>query len=183
MKADAIYFMKSLKEASMAEYEIKIDWSGPYRINEVIDTMNDGGSEANGWDGNDYGLYQIYGRHILYEGNALLYIGIATKQTFSQRFSQHKEWLVDDQDEKDIAIYLGRVYDPLLHSEKDHWKSWEKDIELAEKILIYKYSPNYNSRELTSEPDLSGHENVRLIHAGKSNRLKPVDEAPRDFHE
>ena len=166
----------------MAEYEIKIVWEGPYKLNEVIETMNDGGSEANAWDGNDYGLYQIYGRHILHEGNTLLYVGITTKQTFSQRFSQHKKWLLEDQDEKDIAIYLGRVYDPLRHSEKDLWGSWEKDIELAEKILIYKYSPNYNNRDLTIPPNLSGNESVCLIHTGKYNRLKPVDKAPGDFH-
>jgi hypothetical protein len=167
----------------MSEYEIEINWSGPYSLTKVIETMNDGGSEANDWDGNDYGLYQIYGRHILYERNALLYIGIATKQTFSQRFLQHKEWLETDQNEKDVRIYLGRVYDPRRHSEKDHWELWEKDIELAEKILIYKYSPNYNSKELSDEPNLSGHISVRLTHTGEVTRLKPFDIAPKDFRE
>jgi len=181
--ADKIYFMKSLKEDSMAKHEIKINWSGPYGLNKVIETMNDEGIEENGWSGNDYGLYQIYGRHILYGGNALLYVGIATQQTFSQRFSQHEIWLADDQEEQDIAIYLGRVNDPLRHSKKDRWKSWEEDVKLAEKILTYKYSPNYNSKELQSEPDLSLHENMRLTHDGERNRLSAYDEVPRDFHE
>lgn len=182
-EADKIFFMKNLEEDSMSEYEIKIDWSGPHSLTEVIETMNDGGSEANGWVGKDYGLYQIYGRHILYERNALLYVGIAIKQTFSQRFSQHKSWLIDDQEGNDIKIHLGRVDDPLRYSKEDQWKAWEEDVEIAEKILIYKYSPNYNSKELSIEPDLGGHVNIRLTHTGEVNRLKPFDQAPKDFRE
>lgn len=118
----------------------------------------------------------------------MLYVGITTERPFSQRFKEHKMWLLDnnDQDEKDVAIYLGRVFDPIKHSEKDKWKSWKRDIEIAEKILIYKYAPNYNSRELTSEPVLSPYKSIRLIHTGKPrkpHKLKPVDEVPRDFHE
>jgi len=57
------------------------------------------------------------------------------------------------------------------HSEKDNWKSWKEDIEDAEKILIYKYSPNYNSRELGRVPELH-HQKVQLVHRGEKGRLK-----------
>ncbi len=43
--------------------------------------------------GEDYGLYQIYGKHILCGKDTLLYIGEATEQTFSTRFKQHQHWL------------------------------------------------------------------------------------------
>ena len=82
-----------------------------------------------------------------------------------------------------MIVTLGRVNDPLRYSKKDQWKAWERDVKLAEKILIYKYSPNYNSKELTSEPDLGGHISVRLTHTGDANRLKAFDEVPHDFIE
>lgn len=167
----------------MQAYEIRIEWEGPLKLQAVIDKKNDTGAHPD-WDGNDYGLYQIYGRHILYKENTLLYIGMTTEQTFSQRFTEHgREWLTNDQDEKDINIYLGRIYDPKKHSKKDNWLSWKKDVEMAEKILIYKYSPNYNSECLTNEPDLFTQENVRLIHKGDRNRLHKEDIVPRDFRE
>ena len=181
IKSDRIYFDKDLREELMEPYEIKIEWEGPFSLNEVINKMNDGGKSPD-WDGNDYGLYQIYGWHILCGGNALLYIGITTERTFSQRFNEHKVWLEKDQNEEYIKIYLGRVYDPKRHSVRDKWKSWKSDIEIAEKILIYKYSPNYNSRELTREPDISPRKSIRLVHIGvKSHRLEKEDNVPRDF--
>jgi len=180
-KADKVYFEKKLLEDTMTTYKINIVWDGPFKIAE-IEKYNQGGS-APKWDGEDYGVYQIYGKHILCGEDALLYVGITTERTFTERFKEHKTWLLEDQDEKDIAIYLGRVSDPARYSEEDEWKSWKKDVELAEKILIYKYSPNYNSRELTIEPNLGRYKSVRLMHTGKSHKLKPVDEAPRDFHE
>ena len=162
------------------EYEIKIQWEGPFSLNEVIQKMIDSGEDPD-WDGKDYGLYQIYGRHILHDKNTLLYIGMATEQTFSQRFIEHRTWLLEDQDEDDIRIYLGRIYDPKKHTKKENWKSWKKDMRLAEKILIYKYSPNYNSEGLTTEPDLSPYDSIRLVHLGEKNRLETEDIAPEDF--
>lgn len=164
----------------VAEYQIEIQWEGPFSLNEVIQKMIDGGEDPD-WDGEDYGLYQIYGRHILHDKDTLLYVGMANEQTFSRRFVEHRTWLAKDQDEDDIRIYLGRIYDPKRHSKEDHWSSWKKDVELAEKILIYKYSPNYNSEGLTTEPDLLLHNSGRLVHIGERNRLQREDFAPRDF--
>lgn len=69
---------------------LPIEWSGPYSRQEVIRDFNDWGTPPD-WDGEDYGLYQIYGRHVLGDRNALLYIGQTTDQTFSARFRQHEE--------------------------------------------------------------------------------------------
>lgn len=176
-KIDKIYFVKNLMEESMREKEITIEWDGPFGVNDVINKMNRAGAPPI-WDGEDYGLYQIYGEHTLCKKNTLLYIGITTVRTFSQRFMEHKSWLEQDQKEEDVEIYLGRVYDPKKHLTDE---IWEEDIKIAEKILIYIYSPNYNSRELSSPPDLSPYESIRLVHAGKRGKLEPMDNAPQDF--
>ena len=160
-------------------YKIKLEWEGPLTLEQVIMGKTDGGNIFNNWEGKDYGLYQIYGRHILYKQNALLYVGIATERTFSQRFREHEKWLLDDQDKQDIRIFIGRIY----NSDKLTVRTWKRDIKLAEKILIHKYSPNYNSKELSEEPNLHPYEKIRLIHIGKRNRLKKEDTAPKDFRE
>ena len=162
----------------MEEYEIRIEWEGPLKLREVIEKKSDAGKHPD-WDGDDYGLYQIYGRHILYGTNTLLYVGLATEQTFSQRLLEHsREWLESDQDDRDREIYLGRIYHRGRHSKNDSWLSWKQDVQLAERILIHKYSPNYNSDGLTIEPDLSPYKNVRLIHTGERNRLNEKFASP-----
>lgn len=162
----------------MAKYEIQITWEGPYTCEKVIKELTDGGNKKNNWDGEDYGVYQIYGKHILCKNNSLLYIGKAFKQTFSRRFKDHQKWL---KDEANIKIYVGRIYNPKKHSEKDNWKSWENDVELAENILIYKYSPHYNSRSLSEQPKLGDHKSVSLCHKGKIGKLDQKDVAPDDL--
>jgi hypothetical protein len=161
----------------MEKYEIKIEWDGPFKVKEVINRMTNAG-EAPLWNGEDYGLYQIYGEHILCGDNTLLYIGITTERTFSQRFKEHKTWLDKDQREEAVKIYLGRVYDPERRMTN---QVWTEVVKLAEKIMLYKYAPNYNSRELTGEPDLSPHTNIRLVHIGKRFRLDTADNVPEDF--
>ena len=158
---------------------IRIEWVGPFSVERVIKEMGRGGQNPE-WDGEDYGLYQIYGKHILCGKDTLLYIGQTTEQTFSARFKQHKkDWLYN---EEKIKVYLGRIYDRKRHSKKDNWHSWKTDVELAEKILIYKYSPNYNNTNI-SEPPYLDFEEIRLIHRGKRHKLKLKDDAPKDYQE
>ncbi len=159
-------------------HEIKIEWVGPFSVEKVVKEMDEGGQYPD-W-GEDYGLYQIYGKHILYGKDALLYIGQTTDQTFSTRFKQHKKYWLDN--EENIKVYVGRVYDPGRHSKEDNWESWEEDIQIAERVLIYKYSPNYNNTNISNPPEL-GSRNVRLIHKGKRHRLKLKDNAPKDYQE
>jgi hypothetical protein len=75
--------------------KLEISWDGPYTRHEVVKTATDWGV-APSYTGEDYGLYQIYGRHVLGNCDALLYIGEATDQTFSVRFQQHDGWLKDE---------------------------------------------------------------------------------------
>lgn len=81
---------------------------------------------------------------------------------------------------RDLRIYVGRVFDTEKHSKEDNWVSWGEDIETSEKILIYKYSPNYNTKNIYEKPVLP-QKNVRLIHTGHKNRLHPKDNAPKDY--
>jgi len=162
----------------MDRHEIVIEWEGPLTVDEVIDNKNDEGIEPE-CDGKDYGLYKIYGRHLLYGYDALLYIGKNTDETFSERFrTDHKKWL---KDEKDIKVFIGRVDDPKKHTKDDEWESWKRDIDMAESILIYKYSPNYNSYKISKKPTLSPSK-ITLIHNGARYRLEERDEAPEHFY-
>ena len=115
---------------------VTIEWEGSFCLDYVID-------ELNGRD--DYGLYQIYGHHIVYGSNSLLYIGKAEGLTFSQRFSQHRKWLSD---EEGVSIRIGRVaiddyaYDPPACSD------WREVLRDAEALTIYWHSPAYNSSNI-----------------------------------
>jgi hypothetical protein len=45
-------------------YQIKIVWDGPCSVKKIIDTLDNGRSSPD-FEGEDYGVYQIYGKHIL----------------------------------------------------------------------------------------------------------------------
>jgi|CXWL01.1.fsa_nt_gi hypothetical protein len=162
----------------MEKYKIEIVWSGPYTPEEVIKTMTKGGRKQNGYSGEDYGLYQIYGNHILYGRDKLLYIGQAADQIFSSRFRQHyKDWL---KDEGVIKVYLGRI-DSKNYDDKDNWYTWRRDISLAEAILVYKYTPCYNSSLKGDYPRLGELGCVRITHLGTKRNLHINDDAPDDY--
>ena len=156
---------------------IKIEWEGPVTLTKVIKKKNDGGKKPN-YAGNDYGLYQIYGTHILCGKDTLLYIGKAIDQTFSQRFRQHKkDWIGTCK----VKIHLGRTVDRDIYSKADKWKVWKRDIGMAEEIMLYKYTPNYNSSCIGDYPKLSPYSKVKLAHSGKKGNLKEIDRAPIDY--
>ncbi len=73
------------------------------------------------------------------------------------------------------------MYDPKKHTKEDGWKVWKKDVRIAEKILIHKYSPNYNIRELSNEPKWPY--KIRLVQKGQRGSLGGEDNIPKDFHE
>jgi hypothetical protein len=157
--------------------ELDVSWSGPFSWKNVITRFNDFG-RAPDYDGEDYGLYQIYGKHLLCGPDTLLYIGQATEQTFATRFRQHEHWLVR---EEDTRVYLGRVYDANRHSAADNFTCWAADIRLAECLMIYKYSPNYNAIAISDPPKLGNLERVDITHKGNRHKLWPRDSAPGDW--
>lgn len=156
---------------------LEVRWNGPFTIAEVIAAFNDEGLPPH-YDGEDYGLYQIYGTHILAGPETLLYIGQATGQTFSRRFRQHREWLVH---EEGTSVFLGRMHNPDRHSAVDRWTTWLADVRLAECVLIYKYSPNYNSISVSDPPPLGSWNAVELRNKGERHKLHARDLVPRDW--
>ena len=115
----------------MVEQIIHIYWEGPFSLSN-LNKLND--------DTTDYGIYQIYGPHPSYCRNVLLYIGKANQQTFKTRIKQH-DWETWQYDEGRITIYVGRLYG----LETPTMSIWEKQINLAERLLISAHKPAFNS--------------------------------------
>ena len=106
---------------------VRIEWEGPFSIEKVLEL---------GDRNKDYGLYQIYGHHIVYGKDSLLYIG-QTGNTFSQRFrSEHLVWL---EEEEGVFIHVGRI------ASEDYDEQARKD---AEALTINWHSPAYNSSNI-----------------------------------
>ncbi len=104
---------------------VRVEWEGPFSVDNVIAELN---------NKDDYGLYQIYGKHIIFGENSLLYIGM-TDQTFSERLEGHrKDWLWYDEEWGKVSIRIARVPSKVL-----------KD---AEALEIYWHSPPYNSQNI-----------------------------------
>jgi len=162
---------------------IRIEWEGPLTVEKVIKKMKNGGIKENNYAGPDYGLYQIYGWHPIHKDNTLLYVGKAQEQTFSERFKQHnsKEGLLGDEKYKNkIKVRLGRLKDS-KYLKDNSWRLWNMDINIAESILIHKYSPNYNSSGLWERPNLTPYKRVQLKHLENRGELCAKDNAPEDY--
>src|SRR3989442_1939076 len=142
--------------------KLSISWDGPYGVGEVVKTFTDWG-DAPGYAGEDHELYQLYGRQMLGDGDALLYIGEATNQTFAARLRQHEEWL---QHKWPVQVYVGRLHSPRRHRAKDGWAGWIADVRLAERVMIYTYSPHYNGRSITERPLFDCHKRIEPVQFG-----------------
>lgn len=149
--------------------EIAIQWEGPFTLinlqnNKALVKSN--GKEKD-WSGN-IGLYQIYGTHLLYGRNVLLYIGM-TNNSFAARFSQHSDWINDEYD--DVQVYLGRIGGTNKDISVDELK---EQIAEAEKLLIYYCSPAYNSSnvyDIKTKKDGSKNPELRVFNFGKKSML------------
>lgn len=118
--------------------DMHIFWEGPFNLEEVASVNN---------LNRDYGVYQVYGHHPLYGSNILLYIGLASEQTFAKRISQH-EWMYRA-DPENIQVYVGRFAGKnRITNEK-----WAEVIEQAEKLLIYAHKPAFNTQSTKSIPE------------------------------
>jgi hypothetical protein len=137
---------------------IHIEWDGPCSLQNVQKDLI---------GPSDYGVYQIYGGHPVYGSSALLYIGLAAAQSFGERIPREKQWL-DNRDAGRIEVYIGR----LSGSETPANDTWERNIKLAERLLIYAHAPPHNTQKSLAnlEPDLRF---VRVLNWGKHRDLLP----------
>jgi hypothetical protein len=129
----------------MQEQIIHIQWEGLFSIKDLHILRN---------EDTDYGIYQISGCHPVYGSSVLVYIGKAVRQTFGERIFQ-AGW-EDNQDAGRLEIYVGRLAGASTPSDS----IWEKEISLAESLLIFAHAPAHNSKSITSIPD----KKLRNIH-------------------
>lgn len=122
-----------MKDEESKELIIHIDWSGPHTLKSV--------ASLNG--PSDYGIYQIYGRHLVYGSDVLLYIGRAVGQTFAARLAQETEQWSNNSDAGRVEIYTGRLWGLTQPDDED----WDSRIRLAEKLLIYVHEPAQNTQK------------------------------------
>lgn len=95
MKAGFDHGESSDRRKSMIACRVK--WEGPLTLEAVLQMQ----------DADDFGLYQIYGRHVVFGPASLLYIG-RTEQSFGERFQSHCDsWLWDDQYPSDDSARSG----------------------------------------------------------------------------
>jgi len=114
----------------------------------------------------NFGVYQIYGSHSIYGADKLLYIGKTVKQTFGIRIAQ--EGWERNSDEKSIKIYVGHLAGTITPSNEQ----WSKEIDLAERLLIYSHSPARNSQSIPKIPD-KDLLNIHVLNWGNYRDLLP----------
>lgn len=117
---------------------LRILWEGPLSVDAACGLQGD----------DDAGLYQIYGRHIVFGAGALLYVGRAIGQTFGARLSQHAAtWLSYEQE---VSVRVGRLHPDDLDEEPAPWPGWAQLVRDAEAFTIWWHSPPYNSTNVGS---------------------------------
>ncbi len=125
--------------------EIDIWWEGPFNQEEIIDNKIDKNEYDNTAD--KIGLYQIYGTHPLYGNDVLLYIGrTKDKEGFLKRLKNR--WVIENgNDAENVTIYLGTIYSSNITISKEEEN---RQIDLAEVLLIFALKPAYNSSNIQS---------------------------------
>ncbi len=138
---------------------IEIMWSGPFTSEEIL--------KMNG--PTDYGFYQLYGNHIVYGNNVLLYFGKAAAQNFATRIPQHVDWFgwEDIQPE----YYIGRIGGETQPDNSD----WDEQIDYAESKIIFECHPSWNSSGLNrTVKKVKGNEAVILNHGVRRSLPKII---------
>ena len=136
---------------------IQIDWEGPYHLADLPKLNN---------KAYDFGIYQIYGKHPVYGKDVLLYIGQTSNQTLGKRIAQ-ENWL-DTNDSNNSKVYVGTLHGAQIPSKVQ----WTKEIDLAERFLIYVHKPAYNARSVSSFPDKEL-QDIHILNWGNYRDLLP----------
>lgn len=138
---------------------INVLWTGPFSLDEIL--------KENVINGK--GLYQIYGTHLIYGRNVLLYIG-QTEVSFLERFQKHKsEWIKFEFD--NVQIYSGEIIKS---------NDLNEDLKNAEKLLLYFCAPAYNSNSIF-DLKISQDKKIVLRNFGKIGSI-PIELSSEWFH-
>jgi len=144
----------------MEERVIHIEWDGPHSLEQLkrLDQPR------------DRGLYKVYGHHPVYGSNVLVYIGQTCGQTFAARNAQHSWGGGSQEDRRHVEVYVGRLKGAMTPSRDE----WDRQIELAERLLIHAHAPAYNSTNIDSvsesDPEVC---NARVLNWGGHRDLHP----------
>lgn len=122
--------------------EIILKWKKELNIEEITDKP---------------GLYQIYGIHVLYGPDRLLYLG-ESDNIKGRIFSKHKNWIDREQD-------ISFRYTEIKESEKDYLADLES-------LLIFTHSPFYNTSS-TSDFHKAHEEDIIIYNIGERGTLLP----------
>jgi hypothetical protein len=139
------------------ELDIHIEWDGSFTLKQVRESKTP----------IDYGLYQVYGHHPIYGSDVLLYIGQAAKQTFSKRVASEGRWH-DNRDAGHLKFYLGR----LRGKQTPPKPEWQRQIDLAERLLIMTLSPANNTQKGIASVDSDLYQ-VHVFNYGHHRDLLP----------
>ena len=137
---------------------IEIEWDGPFKTEDVKALTSE----------SDYGVYQIYGAHVVYGSDVLLYIGKAVQQHFGTRVPQHAGWIDDNHDAGRIRIYVGRLAGEATPSDT----VWGRHIDLAERLLLFCHSPALNVQKNLGSLD-ADLQDVHVLNWGHRANLLP----------
>lgn len=124
---------------------IHIWWEGPFTYDEIM--QKEKSQEIQNQDNSvqKIGLYQVYGNHILYGKDVLLYIGMTT-DGFQNRLKDR--WIINNSNDFNrLSIYLGTIYSYDKTLTKDEI---EAQIAHAEALLINVMTPAFNSSYINS---------------------------------
>ena len=111
---------------------VRVKWEGPLSLDEARG-LNDGP-----------GLYQFYGRHVIFGAGVLLYIG-KTKKTFGERVTgNYRDWKPGTpwyQDDREVSVRVGHLY----YNGEVLFSTLLKDVEAFQ---IFCHSPPYNGSNI-----------------------------------
>lgn len=117
---------------------LRVQWVGPLSLEQAY-KLDD--SE------NDVGIYQVYGRHVVFGSGALLYVGRARAMSFAARFRSHDSWL---RFEQGVRVHVGRLHPEDYPQQDPEWTEWKRLVDEAEALTIYWHSPPYNASNIAS---------------------------------
>ena len=142
----------------MDEIIVHIQWSGPYSFVEASRFQD---------LRMDYGVYQFCGPHTVYGRDVLLYLGKAARQTFGVRIQQ-EGWERWQEANGSVRVFLGR----LSAGSTPQNDLWNREIDLAERLLIQAHRPAHNASGLyrTRDPDI---ERLHVLNWGDRGALLP----------
>lgn len=150
-------FMGEIPPTGESATPIQIVWTGPFPLADAPKYVN---------DRIDFGVYQINGTY--QDTSGLVYIGRAMKGSFGWRIEHHAKNKLVEFGVTDASFFLGRFAGEATPSNS----KWEREIELAEALLIHAHRPPMNVRVGLGEVEVHV-EQVHVTNWGSIGDLLP----------